>query len=453
MAATTIAVILAAGEGTRMKSGLPKVLHKVAGRSLLGHALLGVKDAGLDGAAVVIGPNHGKVEDEVRSVLSGADVFVQAERRGTAHAVLQARAAIARGHAAIVVLFADTPLVRSETVRRLADAVLKGGDIGVMCFRAKDPTGYGRILMEGGEIIAIREQKDATEAERRITLCSGGLMSFKGEHALRILDAIDCNNAQNEYYLTAAVEVARRMGLRAVPVEVAEEEAFGVNDRAQLASAEAVVQTRLRRAALLAGVTLQAPGTVYFSADTRLGCDVVIEPNVYFGPGVTVGDGVVIHAFSHLEGAHVGKGASVGPFARLRPGATLAAEVKVGNFVEIKNASVEAGAKISHLSYIGDARIGAEANIGAGTITCNYDGYRKFVTDIGAGAFIGSNSSLVAPVTIGDGAFVGSGSVVTKDVPADALAVARGHQMVKAGWARSFRARPENVAKARKKKD
>lgn len=447
MSKTTLAVILAAGEGTRMRSGLPKVLHKVAGRSMLAHALSGVREVGLDGAAVVVGPNHGKVADEARAVLPGADVYIQSERRGTAHAVLQAREAIGRGHAAIVVLYGDTPLVQPATVRRLADAVLNGADIGAMCFTAKDPTGYGRFLMQDGEVVAIREQKDATEEERKITLCSGGLFSFKGEHALRILDAIDCNNVQNEFYLTSAVEVGRAMGLRSVPVEVSEEEAFGVNDRVQLASAEAVVQTRLRRAVLLSGVTLQSPETVFLSMDTVIGRDVVIEPNVWIGPGVTVGDGAVIHGFSHLEGARVGAGAHVGPFARLRPGADLASAVKVGNFVEIKNAKVDQGAKISHLSYIGDARIGAEANIGAGTITCNYDGYRKFVTTIGAGAFIGSNSSLVAPVTVADGAFVGSGSVITRDVPADALALARGQQVEKAGWATEFRARPENVAK------
>lgn len=450
MSGTTLAVVLAAGEGTRMKSALPKVLHKVAGRSLLAHALSGVKEAGLSGAAVVIGPNHDAVAREAGAVLPGAETFVQTERRGTAHAVLQARAAIGTGHAAVVVLFGDTPLVTARTVRRLADAVLNGADIGAMCFRAKDPTGYGRFLMEGDAVAAIREQKDATEEERKITLCSGGLFSFRGDIALKVLDTIDCNNAQNEFYLTAAVEVGRAMGLKTVPVEVSEEEAFGVNDRVQLASAEAVVQGRLRRAALLAGVTMEAPSTVYLSMDTVLGRDVVIEPNVVFGPGVTVAEGAVIHAFSHLEGAQVGKGATVGPFARLRPGAVLGAKVKVGNFVEIKNSAVNTGAKISHLSYIGDARIGAEANIGAGTITCNYDGYRKFITDIGAGAFIGSNSSLVAPVTIGAGAYVGSGSVVTKDVTADALAVARGRQIEKAGWASGFRARPENVAKAKK---
>ena len=431
-----------------MKSDVPKVLHKVAGRSLLAHALSGVREAGLDQAAVVVGPHHDAVAAEAQKAMPGTGIFVQTERRGTAHAVLQARAAIEKGHAAVVVLFGDTPLVRAETVRRLAAAVLDGtAQVGAMCFRAKDPTGYGRFLIENGELMAIREQKDATEDERRITLCSGGLLSFAGSHALRILDAIDCNNAQNEFYLTAAVEVARAQGLRAVPVEVAEEEAFGVNDRLQLASAESTVQNRLRRAALLSGVTMQAPATVYLSMDTKLGRDVVIEPHVVFGPGVSVADNVVIHAFSHLEGASIGPGASVGPFARLRPGAALGPDVKVGNFVEIKNADVDRGAKISHLSYIGDARVGAEANIGAGTITCNYDGFRKYITTIGAGAFVGSNSSLVAPVTIGDGAYVGSGSVVTKDVADDALAVARGTQVEKAGWAASFRARPENVAK------
>jgi len=450
MGSSTLAVVLAAGEGTRMKSARPKVLHEVAGRSLLAHALGGVRAAGLTGAAVVVGPGHDTVAAEAGRVLPGARTFVQTERRGTAHAVLQAREAIGEGHAAVVVLFGDTPLVTAATVRRLADAVLGGADIGAMCFRAKDPTGYGRFLMQDGAVVAIREQKDATEEERAITLCSGGLFSFRGDIALKVLDAIDCNNAQNEFYLTAAVEVGRAMGLRTVPVEVAEEEAFGVNDRAQLAAAEAVVQGRLRRAALLSGVTMQAPDTVTLSMDTVLGRDVVIEPNVVFGPGVTVGEGAVIHAFSHLEGASVGHGASVGPFARLRPGTDLGGKAKVGNFVEIKNAAVGAGAKISHLSYIGDAKVGAEANIGAGTITCNYDGYRKFITDIGAGAFIGSNSSLVAPVTIGAGAYVGSGSVVTKDVAADALAVARGRQFEKAGWAVSFRARPENVAKAKK---
>ena len=288
------------------------------------------------------------------------------------------------------------------------------------------------------------------EAERRVTLCNGGLMALDGRHALAWLDSITPNNAQGEFYLTDAVEKAREAGFRPKVVVAPEEEAQGVNDRAQLAACEAVMQRRLRAAHLAAGATLIAPETVFFSLDTVLGRDVLVEPNVVFGPGVRVEDGAVIHAFSHLEGAQVGPGASVGPFARLRPGADLGRDAKVGNFVEIKNATLGAGAKASHLSYLGDARIGADANIGAGTITCNYDGFRKFTTTIGAGAFVGSNSSLVAPVTIGEGAYVGSGSVVTKDVPADALAVARGQQVIKADWARGFRARPENLAKSRK---
>lgn len=447
MSGKTLAIVLAAGEGTRMRSALPKVMHRIAGETLLARALGSVLNAGFAKAAVVVGPNHESVAAEARRIMPHADSYVQAERRGTAHAVLQARSTIAEGYDVVVVLFGDTPLVETATIQRLAAAVQGGAGVAVMGFHAADPTGYGRLLTRGGELISIREHKDASEAERALTLCNGGMMAINGPRALEILDAIDDRNAQKEFYLSSAVEIARAKGLIAVVVEVPEVEAFGVNDRAQLATAEAFTQQRLRLAAMMSGVTMIAPETVFLSMDTKIGRDVLIEPNVVFGPGVTVEEGAVIHAFSHLEGARVGKGATVGPFARLRPGADLAAEVKVGNFVEVKNAKVADGAKISHLSYIGDATVGAGANIGAGTITCNYDGFRKFVTEIGAGAFIGSNSALVAPVKIGDGAYVGSGSVVTKEVPANALAVARGHQMVKAGWADTFRARPENVAK------
>lgn len=450
MSGSTLAIVLAAGEGTRMKSDTPKVLHKVAGASLLAHALGAVWNAGFSDTAVIVGPNHEKVAEEARSIMPHAEVFVQSERRGTAHAVLQARAALAKEHDAVVVLFGDTPLVRTETMQRMAAAIKDGAGVAVMGFTAKDPTGYGRLLIENFELVAIREHKDATEAERKVTLCNGGMMALSGRHALAILDAIDCNNVQNEFYLPSAVEKARGLGLKAVVIEVPEVEAFGVNDRVQLAGAEAVIQQRLRQHAMLAGVTLQAPETVYFSFDTSLARDVIVEPHVYFGPGVSVEPGAVIHAFSHLERCKIGTGVQVGPFARLRPGAVLERDAKVGNFVEVKNAHVGVGAKISHLSYIGDAVVGADANIGAGTITCNYDGFRKYTTTIGAGAFIGSNSALVAPVTIGEGAFVGSGSVVTKDVAPDALAVARGRQVEIAGWANSFRARPENVAKAKK---
>jgi bifunctional UDP-N-acetylglucosamine pyrophosphorylase/glucosamine-1-phosphate N-acetyltransferase len=309
----------------------------------------------------------------------------------------------------------------------------------VLGFVAKDPTGYGRLLEREGALIAIREHKDATEAERAVTLCNAGLMAIDGGTALSILDSIGNVNSQNEFYLTDAVEVARARGLSAVCVVAPENEVMGVNDRVQLAAAEAVLQKRLREQAMRAGVTMVAPETVFLSHDTKFGRDVMLEPNVVFGPGVEVGEGAVIHAFSHLAEARVAAGASIGPFARLRPGARVGEKAKVGNFVEIKAADIGAGAAVSHLTYIGDASVGAGANIGAGTITCNYDGFDKARTEIGAGAFIGSNSSLVAPVKVGDGAYVGSGSVITQDVSADALAIGRGRQVEKPGWARDFR--------------
>jgi len=447
-----LAVVLAAGEGTRMKSALPKVLHPVAGLSLVGHAIRSAQAAGCESLAVVIGPERPDVAKAVAALAPEARVFEQRERRGTAHAVLQAAPAIEAGCKALVVLFGDTPLIRAETIRALADAVgPRGSAVAVLGFEAADPTGYGRLVTKNGELVAIREHKDASEAEREIRLCNGGLMALRGDLALDLLRSVGSDNAQNEFYLPDCVALARQRGESAAVIRVPEQEALGVNDRVQLAACEAVLQKRLREIHMRNGVTMVAPETVFLSLDTMIGRDVVIEPNVVFGPGVTVEEGAVIHAFSHLEGTKVGRKASVGPFARLRPGADLGAKAKVGNFVEIKNADLGEGAKVSHLTYLGDATIGAEANIGAGTITCNYDGFRKFRTVIGENAFIGSNSALVAPVTIGNGAFVGSGSVVTEDVPDNALAVARGHQVVKAEWATHFRARPENVAKAAKK--
>jgi bifunctional UDP-N-acetylglucosamine pyrophosphorylase/glucosamine-1-phosphate N-acetyltransferase len=355
-------------------------------------------------------------------------------------AALAAREALAQAADDVVVVFGDTPLLQSQTVAALRAPLANGSAISVAGFRPADPTGYGRLLVEQGELVAIREEKDASAAERAIGLCNGGLMGLSGHDALSILERIGCANAKNEFYLTDAVAVARGMGLRNVVVEVEEDEVLGINTKAQLAGAEAVLQQRLRAAALEAGVTMTAPETVFLAADTRLGKDVVIEPYVVFGPGCVVEDEAVIHAFSHLAGAHVGRGVSVGPYARLRPGARLGERSRVGNFVEVKEAQIEAGAKVNHLSYIGDARVGAGANIGAGTITCNYDGSHKHRTDIGAGAFIGSNSALVAPVTIGDGAYVGSGSVITRNVPADSLALGRTRQEVKEGWATRLRA-------------
>ncbi|MPZ59525.1 MAG: bifunctional UDP-N-acetylglucosamine diphosphorylase/glucosamine-1-phosphate N-acetyltransferase GlmU [Rhizobiales bacterium] len=442
-ARTWLPIVLAAGEGTRMRSRLPKVLHVLGGRPLLGHVLAAVRAAGGAEAAVVIGPDHEPVAAAAREVFPSAAVFVQAERRGTAHAVLAARPAIERGFDDIVVAFGDTPLIRPETLARLRKSLAGGAAVVVLGFRPKDPAGYGRLVVHGHDLVAVREEKDATQAERAIGLCNAGLIAFSGRHALAILDRIGNANAKREFYLTDAVEIARTMGHTVAAIEAEEEgEVRGINTKAQLAGAEAELQQRLRAAALEAGVTMIAPETVHLAADTKLGAEVEIEPYVVFGPGVIVDDGAVIRSFSRLEGAHVGPGAIVGPFARLRPGALIGAGAHIGNFVEVKEAIIEAGAKANHLAYIGDARVGEGANLGAGTITCNYDGRDKHRTDIGKGAFIGSNSSLVAPVTIGDHAYVGSGSVITHDVPAGALALGRTRQVVKEGWAALLRALP-----------
>jgi bifunctional UDP-N-acetylglucosamine pyrophosphorylase/glucosamine-1-phosphate N-acetyltransferase len=442
-----LAIVLAAGEGTRMRSAMPKVLHGVGGKTLIAHVLGAATEAGGTEIAVVVGPGRDDVAAEARKLVPQAQIFEQSERLGTAHAVLAARKAIVGGADDIVVMFADTPLVRPETLTQLRAALAAGAAVAVLGFTPKDPAGYGRLVMQGNDLAAIVEEKDATPAQRDIVFCNGGLMALAGQQALAILDKIGNGNAKGEYYLTDAVAIARGMGLKTIAIETGEDDVRGINTKAQLAEAEAVLQSRLRAQAMDAGVTLVAPETVFLSADTKLGRDVTVEPNVVFGPGVTVEDGAVIRAFSHLEGAHVGRGARVGPFARLRPGARLGADVHIGNFVEVKQATIEDGAKANHLAYIGDARVGEGANIGAGTITCNYDGVDKHRTDIGRGAFIGTNSSLVAPVKIGDGAYIGSGSVVTEDVPADALSLERAEQVTKEGWAARFRA-----AKAARKK-
>jgi bifunctional UDP-N-acetylglucosamine pyrophosphorylase/glucosamine-1-phosphate N-acetyltransferase len=435
-----LAVILAAGEGTRMKSAVAKVLHRIAGRTLLAHVLEAVRDAEIEDVAIVIAPDRDDVAAEVRRVLPGASIHVQNERRGTAHAVLAAREALGNGHDDVLVLFADTPLIQPATLRRLCEALETGNAVVALGFEAKDPTGYGRLIPDAeGSLVAIREHRDASAAERASSLCNAGLMALSGCQALSILEAIGNDNAQKEFYLPDAVAVARECGLQAGVILASEEEVMGINDRVQLAAAEATMQTHLREQAMRNGATLVAPETVFFSADTQIGRDVVIEPHVVFGPGVVIEEGAIIHSFSHLEGAWVGKGVSVGPFARLRPGANLREGARVGNFVEIKAAEIGRGAKVNHLSYIGDATVGAASNIGAGTITCNYDGYAKHRTEIGDNAFIGTNSSLVAPVKIGAGAYIGSGSVITEDVAPDALALGRGRQVAKPGWAKEFR--------------
>jgi bifunctional UDP-N-acetylglucosamine pyrophosphorylase/glucosamine-1-phosphate N-acetyltransferase len=445
---TCLAIVLAAGEGTRMKSEKPKVLHQVANRSMLGHVLAALKAAGATSIAVVVGPDHENVAEEAQRSLPATHIFVQKDRLGTAHAVLSARAALERGADDVIVAYGDTPLVLPETFSKLRAPLAEGAGVVAMGFEAKDPTGYGRFIMSGDQLLAIREHKDATDFERTIALCNGGLMAIRGDLALTLLDRVKNANAKGEFYLTDIVEIARSLGHRTAITVVPEEEVHGINDRAQLAAAERMIQDRLRQAAMASGVTLVAPETVFLSHDTRLGRDVVVEPHVVFGPGVVVESGALIHSFSHLEGTRISSGAGVGPFARLRPGASIGPRAKVGNFVEIKNTELGAGAKVSHLTYLGDASVGAEANIGAGTITCNYDGFGKYRTEIGEGAFIGSNSSLVAPVTIGKGAFVGSGSVITESLPDDALGLGRGRQTIKEGWAITFREKSQ----AKKKK-
>ena len=444
-----LAIVLAAGEGTRMRSRRPKVLHAIGGRSLIGHVVAAVQEAGIGAIAAVVGPGRSDVAAELgSSAHASVEVYEQTERLGTAHAVLAAAAAIARGFREVLVVFADTPLVLPQTLQRLR-TVVSGGDAAVVAlgFTPADPTGYGRFITRDGNLLAIREDKDATAEERKIRLCNAGLMALRGDVALNILKRIGNSNSKGEFYLTDAVEVAVELGLKSAALEAEEDEVRGINTRAQLAEAESVLQRRLRAKAMESGVTMVAPDTVFLSADTTFGVDVRVEPHVVFGPGVFVDDDAVIHSFSHLEGARVGKGASVGPFARLRPGTRLGDKVKVGNFVETKAVEVGAGAKLNHLSYVGDARVGAGANIGAGSITCNYDGAEKHHTEIGANAFIGTNSSLVAPVAIGEGAYIGSGSVITEDVPADALALGRGRQVVKQGWAKREREKGKSAKK------
>ena len=436
---SSLTIVLAAGEGTRMRSSMPKVLHPIAGQSLLAHVLGAAPNGPGASLAVVIGPDHRLVAEEVKRVRPDAATYIQRERLGTAHAVLAARDAIARGADDLLIAFGDTPLISAATFARLRAPLKDGATLAVLGFRAADPTGYGRLLVEGDRLVAIREQADATPAERAIELCNAGVMAFDGRKALEVIEKIGNANSKGEYYLTDAVTIIRDLGMEAVVIETGEDEVRGINTKAQLAEAEQVMQTRLRKAALDAGVTMIAPETVYLAADTTFGKDVTIEPFVVIGPGVTIADGAVIHSFSHMVQASIGKNASVGPYARLRPGTSLGEGAKIGNFVETKAATLEAGVKVNHLSYVGDTHVGANANIGAGTITCNYDGFAKHRTTIGSGAFVGSNSSLVAPVNIGKGAYIGSGSVITRDVPDDALAVERGQQTTREGGATKYR--------------
>lgn len=439
------AIILAAGRGERMKSALPKVLHKIGGKALLDWMADLARDAGCTRTVTVISPIP-----EIRAHLEKrgeVELALQEQALGTGHAARMAEAALAGFDGDVAVLLNDTPLIRAETVRALFEA-RADADIVLLAFDAENPFGYGRVVVGAdGGVERIVEQKEASPAEQAITLCNSGVMVAPAALLFGLLAQVKNDNAKGEYYITDIIALARSMGKRVRAVSAPEAEVMGMNARAEQAKVEAAFQARARAAAMAGGVTLIDPDTVYFSHDTQLAQDVTVEPNVFFGPGVSVESGAVIHGFSHVEGARIGAGAHVGPFARLRPGATLGADVKIGNFVEVKAATFGDGAKASHLSYIGDAEIGPRANIGAGTITCNYDGFDKSRTKIGAEAFIGSDTALVAPVSVGDGAFVGAGSVITKDVSPNALAVARGRQTEIAGWANRFRA-----VKAEKKK-
>jgi len=440
-----LVVVLAAGQGTRMQSALPKVLHKIAGRSMLGHVLATAQSLEPQAVAVVIGPDMDDVRKEALRQIPSAQIFVQEERKGTADALLAARDAIAAHRGEVIVLYGDTPLLTSATLHKLQRR-LENVAAAVLGFEAADPTGYGRLILGDGDIVtAIREDRDATDAERAIRICNSGVLAFRAGPSqipdlVALLQRIGNANSKGEYYLTDAIEILAKDRMPSGVVVCDEEEVLGVNSREQLAAAEAIFQKRARLAAMRGGATLIAPETVWFSYDTRIGRDVTIEPNVFFGPEVTVEDGVEILANCHFERARIGRGARIGPFARLRPGAMLGDGVHVGNFVEVKNTTLGTGAKANHLSYLGDGTVGAGANIGAGTIFCNYDGFFKHRTEIGEGAFIGSNTALVAPVTVGEGAYVGSGSVITKNVPAGALALERSSQEERPGWAAKFRA-------------
>jgi bifunctional UDP-N-acetylglucosamine pyrophosphorylase / glucosamine-1-phosphate N-acetyltransferase len=446
----TAVIVLAAGLGTRMRSKLPKVLHPLAGRTMISHLMETVDGLDPDEVTVVVGDHMNDVSDAV----SPFPTAVQSERLGTAHAVLAARDTIANFDGDVLVLYGDTPLITSATLEAMleARASLMDPAVVVLGFTPDNPGNYGRLFLgEDGVLDSIIEARDATNEQLKIGLCNSGVMAIDGKVMWSLLDRVGNNNTKGEYYLTDIVKLARNDGRACVAIEGDEDELIGINSRIQLAEAEAILQDRLRFQAMENGASLTDPTTVFLSQDTKLGKDVLIGPNVFFGPGVSVGDGAVINAFCHIEGTEILSKASIGPFARLRPGTKISEAAKVGNFVEVKNALLEPEAKVSHLSYIGDAEIGEGANIGAGTITCNYDGYLKSQTIIGKGAFVGSNTALVAPVTIGEGAIVGAGSTITKDVNANALSVTRAPQKSVDCWAKKYR-ELKTAVKAKKNK-
>jgi bifunctional UDP-N-acetylglucosamine pyrophosphorylase / glucosamine-1-phosphate N-acetyltransferase len=452
MARARAAIILAAGHGTRMKSSLSKVLHPVGGRPMMEWTIALARQLDCDKIVVVIGAHNPDAKVRAEAALGPGTTALQDPPRGTAHAVNCARDALAGFDGDAIVLYADTPLISTQTAKGVFDALAGGASVAVLGFEAADPGGYGRLILndEGG-LDAIVEAKEASPAQLAVTLCNSGVLAAPADLLLELLAEVKDDNAKGEFYLTDVVGLARARGLKAAVSKGSEDEMLGVNSRVELAQAESQFQERRRRQAMVDGVTLIAPETVFFAYDTKVGNDVVIEPNVVFGPGVTVESGATIRAFTHLEGCVIRAGAKVGPYARIRPGTEIGEDAFIGNFVEVKNTTMGKGAKASHLTYLGDATVGEKANIGAGTVTCNYDGFFKYKTNIGAGAFIGSDTMLVAPVTVGENAMTGSGSTITKDVPAGALSVERADQRIIEGWATKFRAKQQAAKDAAKK--
>ena len=451
--ADRFAIILAAGKGSRMKSPRPKVLHEIGGRSMLAWSVALAKELGCKRSVVVVGPDMVPLSNAAAKLVGAENVVVQREQLGTANAVDAAREALKGAEGNAIVLYADTPLAPKEAGERAFAEIEKGASVCVLGFKAKLPNRYGRLVTAGGSLEAIIEANDASETQLKIELANSGVMAAPVRLMFDLLKEVKNDNAKGEYYLTDLVGLARARGLKAAVAHCEERDVQGVNSQAELAQVERIFQDQVRERMMTAGVTMPAPETVFFSHDTQIAAGATIEPNVVFATGVSVASGAVIRAFSHLEGAKVGAGAMVGPYARLRPGAVIGRDAHIGNFVEVKNVTIGEGAKANHLSYLGDGEVGAGANIGAGTIFGNYDGFFKYRTVVGEGAFVGSNSALVAPVTIGAGGYVGSGSVIVEDVPADALAIARGRQAVKAGWAKAFRDEKSAMKKSGRKPD
>ncbi|WP_455474917.1 bifunctional UDP-N-acetylglucosamine diphosphorylase/glucosamine-1-phosphate N-acetyltransferase GlmU [Bartonella sp. B30(2025)] len=441
MARNCLSIILAAGEGTRMKSPIPKVLHKIAGLPLICHVIKQIELINSSQLAVIVGCGATDVMGVVQSFSENAMIFEQKERLGTAHAVLAARTALQKKVDDVLVVFGDTPLIEQASLLQIRAQLADGADIVVSGFYTENPTGYGRLVEKNGRLVAIVEEKDANDEEKKISFCNGGILAINGKHAISLLSKIDNNNLKKEYYLTDIVSIASREGLDVRIVEVPFDNIVGINNCFELCKADSLWQKRKAHDLMLSGVTILKPESIYFSYDTEIEPGVVIEPHVYFGPGVKVRSGAVIRAFSYLEGAIIGQDAQIGPYARLRSGTELARSVKIGNFCEIKKAKIGESSKVNHLSYIGDAKIGARTNIGAGTITCNYDGFHKHNTVIGDDAFIGSHSALVSPIIIENGSYIASGSIITEDVPMNSLALGRARQVIKEDYAKKLRAR------------